>query len=180
MEASKSWRWSESRLILRPLATHVCPSSSSRAHGAAFLGVGPAIGWSCCYDTDNTAGQISADLLIEMQNRQATSITEVQGSAKKTKAREIFKSDPYDWDWSKNTPEDEGGLTIYKVGCKLTFCWWTSRSSTGRIQIFHCSMPAGATGVEIATTRWCIYGTAWFDRKTWKTSSNAWSWEREQ
>ena len=118
----------------------VCPSSSSPLPRYS-LGVGPAIEDGFYYDTDNQAGQISNEDLprIEEEMKKSSKKTSHLSVKKWPKTRRVKSSRTthISWNWSKNTLEDEGSLTIYRQGEYVDLCRGPHVPSTGRIQIFH-------------------------------------------
>ena len=161
--------------ILRHSAAHLFAQAARRLFPDIHLGVGPAIQDGFYYDTDNEAGQISNEDLPRIEEEMKKIVKEnfpsVREEVTKDEAREIFKNDPYKLELIEEHSEDEGGLTIYRQGEYVDLCRGPHVPSTGRIQVFHLLNVAGAywRGDSNNAMMQRIYGTAWFDKKDFKT-----------
>ncbi|MCB5016866.1 threonine--tRNA ligase [Streptococcus mutans] len=161
--------------ILRHSAAHLFAQAARRLFPDIHLGVGPAIQDGFYYDTDNEAGQISNEDLPRIEEEMKKIVKEnfpsVREEVTKDEAREIFKNDPYKLELIEEHSEDAGGLTIYRQGEYVDLCRGPHVPSTGRIQVFHLLNVAGAywRGDSNNAMMQRIYGTAWFDKKDFKS-----------
>ncbi|GAB2024100.1 threonine--tRNA ligase [Lactovum odontotermitis] len=157
--------------LLRHSAAHLFAQAARRHFPDIHLGVGPAIQDGFYYDTDNAAGQITAEDLpvieAEMHKIVKENFPSVRREVAKAEAKEIFAHDPYKLELIDEHNEDEGGLTIYSQGEYTDLCRGPHVPSTGMIKYFKLLNVAGAywRGNSDNAMMQRIYGTAWFSQE---------------